>query len=88
MSWVVHVCDGGVVWRWCNVDDSVMCVLCVSMLRYVVMVCVIVVLAQWHMHGCDCGGPSNTRSANHRLAVAMGSCMMNRARCVILMVCV
>ena len=70
---VVHVCGGGVVWRWCNVDDSVMCVLCVSMLRYVVMVCDGGVgTCWWHMHWCDCGGPSNTRSANHRVAVAVG----------------
>ncbi len=53
MWWVVHVCDGGVVWRWCNVDASVVCVLCVSMLRYVVLVCVMVVLA--HV-GSTCTG--------------------------------
>jgi hypothetical protein len=33
----------------------------------------------WYMHGCEGGGPSNTRSADHRMAVATDSYMMNSA---------
>ncbi len=31
----------------------------------------------WYMHGCEGGGPSNTRSADHRMAVATASYLMN-----------